>query len=50
MAGSSSPQPMSIKDIAILAEDFDFNPTIELKYWLRTANALMQEVSDGHVR
>lgn len=44
MAGSPA-HPMSVKDIAILAEDFDFNPNIELKYWLRTANALLQEVS-----
>jgi len=37
-------QPMSIKDIAVIAEDFDFNPNIPLKYWLRTANAVFQEV------
>ncbi|KAA8566727.1 hypothetical protein MFRU_044g00490 [Monilinia fructicola] len=45
MAGSS-PQiskPMSIKEISAKASDFEFNPTIALKYWLRTADTLLRE-------
>ena len=38
-------QPMSVKDIALKAEDFEFNPFIPLKYWLRTADTLLREVS-----
>ncbi|CAG8979725.1 hypothetical protein HYALB_00012371 [Hymenoscyphus albidus] len=43
MAGSQAPKPMSIKEIASKADDFDFNPSIGLKYWLRTADTLLRE-------
>jgi STAM-binding protein len=47
MAGSASPfsRPMAVKDLAAKADDFDFNPTIALKYWLRTADTLFREVT-----
>jgi STAM-binding protein len=46
MAGSLQvSKPMSVKEIAAKAQDFDFNPFIALKYWLRTADTLLREVS-----
>lgn len=46
MAGSYNAlsQPMNVKDITVKAEDFHFDANIPLKYWLRTANAIIQEV------
>lgn len=46
MAGSNIQvsKPMSVKEISSEAQDFDFNPFIALKYWLRTADALLREV------
>ncbi|KAG0647229.1 Suppressor of ste12 [Hyphodiscus hymeniophilus] len=45
MAGSSLQvsRPMSVKEIASKGQDFEFNPFIALKYWLRTANTLLRE-------
>jgi len=36
---------MSVKEIAGKAQDFDFNPFIPLRYWIRTADTLLREVS-----
>ena len=36
--------PMSIAEIAARAQDFEFNPFIKLKVWLRTAELLLKEV------
>ena len=46
MAGSSLQvsKPMSVKEISAKAQDFEFNPFIALKYWLRTADTLLREV------
>lgn len=46
MAGSllQISKPMSVKEIALKAEDFEFNPFIAMKYWLRTADTLLREV------
>jgi STAM-binding protein len=46
MAGPSTTQfgPLSVKELSVKAEDFDFNPSIALKYWLRTADTLLREV------
>jgi STAM-binding protein len=46
MAGSTLQvsRPMSVKEISAKAQDFEFNPFIALKYWLRTADALLKEV------
>jgi len=46
MAGSSSVQiakPMSVKEIAATAQDFEFNPFTALRYWLRTADTILRE-------
>ncbi|TGO55072.1 hypothetical protein BCON_0097g00280 [Botryotinia convoluta] len=45
MAGSTLQfsKPMSIKEISAKASDFEFNPAIALKYWLRTADTLLRE-------
>ncbi|CUS12269.1 unnamed protein product [Tuber aestivum] len=37
--------PMSIKEIADKAVDFDYNPLIALRYWLRTADTLLKEAA-----
>jgi STAM-binding protein len=46
MAGSTLQllKPMSVKEISEKAQDFEFNPFIALKYWLRTADTLLREV------
>lgn len=46
MAGLNSPlaKPMSVKEIAEKAQEFEFDPHIALKYWLRTAETLLREV------
>ncbi|KAE8445549.1 hypothetical protein EG329_013313 [Mollisiaceae sp. DMI_Dod_QoI] len=36
-------KPMSVKEIAAKADDFEFNPFIAMKYWLRTADTLLRE-------
>lgn len=40
------PPPMSCSEIATRATDFDWEPLIPLRYWLRTANTLVKEVRD----
>ena len=41
-AGTS--RPMSVEQIVNKAQNFDYNPLIPLKYWLRTAGTLLKEV------
>ncbi|POS84995.1 hypothetical protein EPUL_003630, partial [Erysiphe pulchra] len=36
-------RPMSSKELAIKAQDFDFNPLIPLKFWIRTSETLLRE-------
>ncbi|TVY65736.1 AMSH-like protease sst2, partial [Lachnellula suecica] len=44
MAGSTQvSKPMSVKEIYAKAVDFEFNPFIALKYWIRTADTLLRE-------
>lgn len=38
-------RPMSVKEIAEKAIDFDYNPLIPLRYWLRTADTLLKEAT-----
>jgi len=47
MAGTSgeAAMPLSVADIAARAQDFEYNPYIRLKVWLRTAELLLREVS-----
>jgi STAM-binding protein len=37
-------QPMNVEQIVKKAQNFDYNPLIPLKYWLRTAATLLKEV------
>jgi hypothetical protein len=41
-------RPMSIEEISEKANEFFWNPTIPLKYWLRAAETLSQEVRRGY--
>lgn len=41
-AGAS--RPLSVEQIVNKAQNFDYNPLIPLKYWLRTAGTLLKEV------
>ncbi|KAI9707639.1 MAG: hypothetical protein M1836_000600 [Candelina mexicana] len=36
-------RPMNVEQIVKKAQDFDYNPLIPLKYWLRTADTLLKE-------
>ncbi|KAH0536336.1 hypothetical protein FGG08_006790 [Glutinoglossum americanum] len=36
-------RPLSVPEIIKRAEEFEYNPLISLKYWLRTADALQKE-------
>jgi hypothetical protein len=35
---------MNVKEISAKAEDFEFNPSVAIKYYLRTADTLLREV------
>jgi hypothetical protein len=39
-----SSAPHNVEQITRLAQDYEYNPLIPLKYWLRTANTLVKEV------
>jgi hypothetical protein len=39
-----SSAPHNVEQITRLAQDYEYNPNIPLKYWLRTANSLVKEV------
>ncbi|KFX88214.1 hypothetical protein O988_09118 [Pseudogymnoascus sp. VKM F-3808] len=45
MAGTSgeAAMPLSVAEIAARAQDFEYNPYIRLKVWLRTAELLLRE-------
>lgn len=38
-------RPMSVKEIAEKAIEFDYNPLIPLRYWHQTANTLLKEAT-----
>lgn len=40
-------RPMSVEQIVKEAQNFDYNPLIPLRYWLRTAGSLLKEVRTG---
>lgn len=42
-AAGASP-PHSVKDITRIAQDYEYNPSVPLRYWLRSAATLMKEV------
>lgn len=37
-------RPLNVEQIVKKAENFDYNPLIPLKYWLRSAGTLLKEV------
>lgn len=39
----STPKPLSTKELANKAQDFEFNPYIPLKFWIRTSDTLLRE-------
>jgi len=39
-------RPMNVKQVVKKAQNFEYNPLIPLKYWLRTAGTLLKEVTD----
>ncbi|OKL56885.1 hypothetical protein UA08_08023 [Talaromyces atroroseus] len=47
-----SSTPHNVEQITRLAQDYEYNPLIPLKYWLRTANSLVKEAEiyerEGH--
>ena len=38
-------RPLNVEQIVKKAQNFDYNPLIPLKYWLRTAGTLLKEVN-----
>ena len=38
-------KPLNVEQIVKKAQNFDYNPLIPLKYWLRTAGTLLKEVN-----
>lgn len=40
-------RPMNVEQIVKEAQNFDYNPLIPLRYWLRTAGSLLKEVCTG---
>ncbi len=44
--GISLSQPMNVELVVKKAQNFEYNPLIPLKYWLRTAGTLLKEVTD----
>ena len=37
-------KPLSIEQVAAKAQNFDYNPNIALRHWLRSAGTLLKEV------
>lgn len=37
--------PRSVEQITKVAQDYEYDAAVPLKYWLRTASALLKEVS-----
>ncbi|RAK78570.1 putative endosome-associated ubiquitin isopeptidase (AmsH) [Aspergillus fijiensis CBS 313.89] len=42
-AGAGVLPPQSVESITRLAQDYEYNPSIPLRYWLRTASTLIRE-------
>ena len=42
---TSAEKPMSIAEITKRAEEFEYNLFVPLRYWLRTADTLVKEVT-----
>lgn len=39
-------RPMNVEQVVKKAQNFEYNPLIPLKYWLRTAGTLLKEVME----
>jgi len=37
-------KPVNVEEIARRAQEYDYNPLVPLRYWLRTAGSLLKEV------
>ncbi|PYH47894.1 putative endosome-associated ubiquitin isopeptidase (AmsH) [Aspergillus saccharolyticus JOP 1030-1] len=42
-AGAGASPPQSVESITRLAQDYEYNPSVPLRYWLRTASTLIRE-------
>ena len=47
LATSRPERPKDVEEIVREAQNFDYNPLIPLKYWLRTAGTLLKEVCEA---
>lgn len=43
--GAGASAPRKVEEITQMAQNYDYNPSIPLRYWLRTAATLLREVS-----
>ena len=45
MAVGQPSAPKSVEQITAQAQDYDFDASVRLRYWFRTANTLLQQVT-----
>lgn len=45
VVGSGGSPPQSVEKITRIAQDYEYNAAVPLRYWLRTAATLVREVS-----
>lgn len=48
-SGTGPSQPHSVESITRMAQDYEYNPRIPLRYWLRSAATLFREVRTSHI-
>lgn len=46
--GTGGSPPQSVDSITKIAQDYEYNEGVPLRYWLRTAATLIREVSKMH--
>lgn len=46
VVGSGGSPPQSVEKITRIAQDYEYNAAVPLRYWLRTAATLVREVSN----
>lgn len=47
VVGSEGSPPQSVEKITRIAQDYEYNAAVPLRYWLRTAATLVREVSNA---
>jgi STAM-binding protein len=47
--GAGASAPRKVEEITRMAQNYDYNPSIPLRYWMRTAATLLREVSSNAV-